>query len=61
VLADPAFPGTPSMIASLQMAASTLGLQLVVVNARTDDDVESAFVAFSQQHVGALLTGASSA
>jgi putative ABC transport system substrate-binding protein len=59
VLADPTFPGTRSMIASLQVAASTLGLQLFVVNARTDSDVESAFVAFSQQHVGALLAGAS--
>jgi putative ABC transport system substrate-binding protein len=43
VLADPAFPGTPSMIASLQAAAPTLRLQLAVVNASTDSDLEIAF------------------
>ena len=42
VVADPTFPGTPSMIASLQAAARTLGWQLVVVNARTDSDLETA-------------------
>jgi putative ABC transport system substrate-binding protein len=31
VLADPAFPGTPSTIADLQAAARTLGRQLIVV------------------------------
>ena len=40
------------MIASLQTAAPTLGLQLVVVNARTDSDLETAFASFSQQRVG---------
>jgi len=55
VLADPAFPPTPSIIADLQAAARTLGLQLIVVYARTDSDLETAFVTFSQQHVGAVL------
>jgi putative ABC transport system substrate-binding protein len=55
VLADPAFPPTPSIIADLQAAARTLGLQLVVVNARTDSDLETAFATFSQQRVGAVL------
>ena len=44
VLADPGFPATPSIIADLQVAAHTLGLPLVVVNARTDRDLETAFV-----------------
>jgi putative tryptophan/tyrosine transport system substrate-binding protein len=56
-LADPAFPATPSTIADLQSAARTLGLQLVVVYARTDSDLETAFGTFSQQHVGAVLVG----
>jgi hypothetical protein len=55
VLADPAVPVTPSIIADLQAAARTLGLQLVVANARTDSDLEKAFATFSQQHVGAIL------
>src|ERR1700730_5444746 len=43
VLADPASPGTPSGVAELQAAARALDLQLIVVNARTDSDLEAAF------------------
>ena len=57
VLVDPAFPTTQSTIADLQPAALKLGLQLVVVNARTDSDLETAFATFSQQRVGAVLIG----
>jgi ABC-type uncharacterized transport system substrate-binding protein len=60
VLAESAFPDTQSVIADLQAAARTLGLQLVVVDARTDSDLETAFTTFSQQHVGAVLVSASS-
>jgi putative ABC transport system substrate-binding protein len=59
VLADPAFPGMQSTIADLQAAARTLGLQLVVANARTDSDLETAFATFSQQRAGAILIGIS--
>jgi putative ABC transport system substrate-binding protein len=59
VLWDPAVSYTPSTIADLQSAARTLGLQLVVVNARTDNDLQAAFVSFSQQRVGAILVGIS--
>jgi putative tryptophan/tyrosine transport system substrate-binding protein len=59
VLVDPAFPPTPSIITDLQTAARTLGLQLVVVNGRTDSDLETAFATFSQQRVGAVLVGTS--
>jgi putative ABC transport system substrate-binding protein len=55
VLADPAFPDIQSQIADLQAAARTLGRQLVVVNTKTDGDLEAAFASFSQQHVGAVL------
>jgi hypothetical protein len=34
-----------------------LGLQLVVVNARTGGDLEIAFATFSQQRVGVVLVG----
>jgi putative ABC transport system substrate-binding protein len=55
VLADPAAPSTSSIIADLQAAARTLGVQLVIVNARTASDLETAFATFSQQRVGAVL------
>ena len=55
VLADPAFPSIQSMIADLHGAARTLGLELIIENARTDSDFEPAFATFSQQHVGAVL------
>jgi putative ABC transport system substrate-binding protein len=59
VLADPSFPPTPSIIASLQTAARRLGLRLVVANARTEADFETAFASFLQQHVGGVLVGTS--
>ena len=43
------------LVEDLQMAARALGLQLVVMNARTDSDLETAFATLSQQHVGAVL------
>ena len=55
VLADSAAPSAPSIITDLQAAARTLGVQLVVVNARTASDLETAFATFSRQRVGAVL------
>jgi putative ABC transport system substrate-binding protein len=60
VLADPAFPTTQSTIAELQVAARTLGLQLVVVDARTDSDFEMAFTTLSQGRVAAVVVTSSS-
>jgi putative tryptophan/tyrosine transport system substrate-binding protein len=60
VLADPVSASTQSVVADLQTAARRLGLQLIVVNARTDSDLEPAFATFSQQRVGAVLVGPSS-
>jgi putative ABC transport system substrate-binding protein len=59
VLADPDFFNIQSLVADLQAAARTLGLQLVIAYAGTDSDFETAFATFSQQHVGAVLVGAS--
>jgi putative tryptophan/tyrosine transport system substrate-binding protein len=55
VLVDPAVPATQTLITDLQAAARTLGQQLVVVNASTDSDLETAFATFSQQRVGAVM------
>jgi putative ABC transport system substrate-binding protein len=60
VLADPASPNTKFIIADLQAAARTLGLQLIAVNARTDSDLEPAFQSLSQQRIGAVLVGTGS-
>jgi hypothetical protein len=59
VLVDPAFPGNPSLITDLLMAARTLGRQLVIMNAQTDSDLEPAFATLSQQRVGAVLVSVS--
>jgi len=56
-LVDPANPNTPLIIPDLQAAARTLGLQLVVANARTESDLEMAFTTLSQERVGAVLVG----
>jgi putative ABC transport system substrate-binding protein len=55
ILAYPTAPDIQSQIADLQAAARTLALKLVVVDARTDSDIETAFTIFSQQRVGAAL------
>jgi len=60
VLVDPASPVTQSILIDLQGAARTLGLQLVLVNARADSDLEMAFTTLSQQHVGAVLVPSTS-
>ena len=59
-LADPAVPNIQSRIADVQAAARTLGLQLIVPNARTDSDLETAFGPRPAQHgtsKGSQLTG----
>jgi putative ABC transport system substrate-binding protein len=55
VLADQASPNTQFVIADLQAAARTMGMQLVIESARTENDLEPAFATFSQQRVGAVL------
>jgi putative ABC transport system substrate-binding protein len=56
VLVDPLGAANAQfLVADLQAAARTPGWQLVVVNARTDSDLETAFATLSQQHVGAVL------
>jgi putative ABC transport system substrate-binding protein len=59
VLLGPAFPDTQSVIQDLRAAARTLGLQVVVVSARTESDLETAFATLAQQRVGAVLVGPS--
>jgi putative ABC transport system substrate-binding protein len=53
------FAATQSIIMDLQAAARTLRLQLIIVNAATDSDLEKAFASFSKQRVGAVMVGGS--
>jgi ABC-type uncharacterized transport system substrate-binding protein len=46
-----------SQLGEVQEAARTLGLQLVVLNARTASDVDMAFMALEQQRANALVVG----
>jgi hypothetical protein len=62
-LTDPAFPGTQFIIKDLQAAAHTLGLQLIVVNARTNSDAAGtvlvaklAFIPDASSCIGALCS-----
>src|SRR6516165_5910170 len=55
VLADPAIPAAQSLVADLQAAARALGLDLIVVDAKTGSDLETAFATLSQERVGAVL------
>jgi putative ABC transport system substrate-binding protein len=57
VLADPANPFTASLIPDLQAAARALGRQLVILNARTESDLETAFTTLSKQRVAAVMFG----
>ena len=59
VLTDPVSPTTQFINKDLQAAAPTLGLQVLVVNAGTDNDLEPAVASFSQRRVGAVLVGGS--
>ena len=45
-------------MSEVQAAARTLGLQLVVLNARTASDIDMAFASLVRERAGALVVGA---
>jgi putative tryptophan/tyrosine transport system substrate-binding protein len=55
VLTDAANSFSQSTVADLEVAARTLGLRLVIVNARTDNNLETGFASFSRQRVAGIL------
>ena len=57
-LRDQNYPGSDSQARDLQEAARTLGLQVRVVNAATDAEIDTAFASFANLRVGALVVGA---
>lgn len=58
LLVNPANPYTASETKEAQAVARALGLQLIVVNAIKDSDLDGAFMTLAQQQAGALLVGA---
>ena len=59
VLMNPDTPTGEAERKDLLAAAQTIGQQLIVLNATSDGDIESAFATMVQRRAGALLLGAS--
>ena len=57
-LVNPTYPGAESQARDLQDAARTLGLQMHVLNAGTEAEINTAFANFAKLRVGAVFVGA---
>jgi putative ABC transport system substrate-binding protein len=60
MLINPNFPEAEDQLRDVQEAARTLGLQLIVLRASTDREMETAFASLVQQGAHALVVGADS-
>ena len=56
-LVNPTDPRFVAQTKDMQEAAKTFGVQIQIVNASTDNELESAFAELSQLQVGALVVG----
>ena len=54
VLVDPMYPGTEVQLAELQAASATRAIPIVVFNASTESELETAFVKLSEARVSAV-------
>jgi Periplasmic binding proteins and sugar binding domain of LacI family len=57
LLFNPTSPETARQPADAQEAARALGLELLVLNASTDGDIDQAFATLLQRGAGALVIG----
>lgn len=57
VLLNPAFPPAANQLREMQEAARTLGLQLVVMQASNESDIDASFASLVQHRADALLVG----
>jgi putative ABC transport system substrate-binding protein len=55
VLGEPGVPGYQTQTEELQAAAHALGLQVFVLNASTNAEIDDAFAALGQRRAGALI------
>jgi putative tryptophan/tyrosine transport system substrate-binding protein len=58
MLADPDTPASAAERMEVQTAAQTVRQQLIILDASSDADIESAFVTIAQRQAGALLVAA---
>jgi putative ABC transport system substrate-binding protein len=57
ILLNPTFPSAANQLREMREAAGTLGLQVIVMQASTDHDIDTAFASFVQHRADALLVG----
>jgi putative ABC transport system substrate-binding protein len=57
-LTNPTNPASESQTRDVQAAAHALGLKLAVLNASSENDIDTAFSSFVQQRVNAIFVGA---
>jgi putative ABC transport system substrate-binding protein len=57
ILMNPNFAGTESQLRDVEAAARTLGLQLIVLRASSDHEIDTAFATIARQASRALVVG----
>jgi putative ABC transport system substrate-binding protein len=57
-LLDPSFPGFASQLRDVQDAARVLDLEIHILRATTDDELDAAFETVARQHISALSVAA---
>ena len=57
LLVNPANPTSESVTTDTQAAARALGIELVIRNARSESDIDSAFESLAQERVNAVIIG----
>jgi putative ABC transport system substrate-binding protein len=54
-LTNPANPSVKLEVKAVQEAAKTFGLDLLVIDASTDQEIEAAFTRLTERHIGAVI------
>jgi ABC-type uncharacterized transport system substrate-binding protein len=55
ILVNPDNPAIETQVRDAQLAASTIGRTIHILNARTEQDIDAAFASLVQKHTGALI------
>jgi putative tryptophan/tyrosine transport system substrate-binding protein len=57
VLFNPKFPDTATQLEDIEDAAHAIGVQIRIVNASSEQEIDAAFATLSQQGIGGLVSG----